>query len=203
MNKFVEFNHFELVFEVGILQRFPQLFTPNIKIVVFANEGREPTEDNYDDYNFEIVFQHLPNVEKIRFYYFEMSKLFVKINRDFGPKLTEMRFYFRSKDENYDLLAEMMRKQSSNACFNVDYFWAEQRDDPSIPSRWNVRMKKLLLYFERIAKPMSIRAGLTLSYDDVYHFVLRDFAGISDGKLNANYYHNTDQEKPKIWCLFF
>uniref|UniRef100_A0AC34PY13 DUF38 domain-containing protein n=1 Tax=Panagrolaimus sp. JU765 TaxID=591449 RepID=A0AC34PY13_9BILA len=130
-NKFVEFNHFELVFEVGILQLFPQLFTPNVKTVVFSNNCKEPTEDNYEDYNFDIVFNYLRNIEKIEFFYFEMSKLFVKINRDFGPKLAEMRFYFRSKDENYDLLAEIMRKQSSNANF---YVWPEQSDDQSLAS---------------------------------------------------------------------
>uniref|UniRef100_A0AC34RP25 Uncharacterized protein n=1 Tax=Panagrolaimus sp. JU765 TaxID=591449 RepID=A0AC34RP25_9BILA len=166
INKFVEFNHSELEFECGILPPFPRVFTPNVKTVTFANGGREHTE--CDDFDIDTVLQHLPNVVKVEFYGFEMSKLFVKINRDFGPKVAEMHFHSRSKAEIYYLLAEIMRKQSSNVCFYV-HFRYEQRDD-----------QNLLLYFKPVAKLVPNHVG------SIY-YVLRDLPGFSDSVLNANH----------------
>uniref|UniRef100_A0AC34Q481 DUF38 domain-containing protein n=1 Tax=Panagrolaimus sp. JU765 TaxID=591449 RepID=A0AC34Q481_9BILA len=164
ISRFVEFNHFELVVEYDIQQHFPLVFTPNVKTVGFYDEY-DHTENNYDDFDIDTVLQHLPNVEKIKFYYFEMPKLLLKINHDFGPKLTKIFFNFLLKAQNYDLLAQVMRKQSSNACF---YLYSE-------PSELADHMKNLLLYFEPVAEPVSNRVSLTLKkYPDKYYFVLRD-----------------------------
>uniref|UniRef100_A0AC34REK1 DUF38 domain-containing protein n=1 Tax=Panagrolaimus sp. JU765 TaxID=591449 RepID=A0AC34REK1_9BILA len=202
MNKFIEFNHFQVDFEFDIPLRFLGIFTPNVKGVAFFNEDEDNVriaKDNYDDYNIDIVFQHLPNIETIFFFDFEMSKLFEKINRDFGPTLAKVHFYFYSEDENYDLLAEVMRKQSSNSCFYVTFLAKqpdvyqmldeqsddenldEQSDDQSLASSLEFNMKKLRLYFEPVDEPVLNRIGLEFYYYGAKHyFVLRDFPGVCD-----------------------
>uniref|UniRef100_A0AC34QFI7 Uncharacterized protein n=1 Tax=Panagrolaimus sp. JU765 TaxID=591449 RepID=A0AC34QFI7_9BILA len=181
INNFVEFNHFELVFEIGIQQRFPQLFTSNVKTVGFYDGSSQFTEINYDNFNIDPVLQLLPNVEKIKFYEFEVSKLFVRINRDFGPKLAEVYFEFYFNAVNYGLLAEVMRKQSSNACFYV-YCWGYSSE---------AYMKKLLLHFEPVAEPVSNCVAFALKnysgYPATQYFVLRDFPEVPDPGHNANH----------------
>uniref|UniRef100_A0AC34QDP9 Uncharacterized protein n=1 Tax=Panagrolaimus sp. JU765 TaxID=591449 RepID=A0AC34QDP9_9BILA len=119
MSKFIEFNHSEVIFEIGIQERLPRVFNANVKMIEFTYDEEESTQNNYADYNSDTVFQQLPNIEEVSFSKFEMSKLFVKIYRDFGQNLTDIVFYFRSNDENYYLLAEVMRTQSSNCCEEV------------------------------------------------------------------------------------
>uniref|UniRef100_A0AC34QEH3 Uncharacterized protein n=1 Tax=Panagrolaimus sp. JU765 TaxID=591449 RepID=A0AC34QEH3_9BILA len=163
------------------------MFTPNVKKVRFSIEEEEDSEYNYDDFNFDIVFNYLPNVEKIEFFDFELSKLFVKINRNFGPKLTKMSFLFRFKAENYDMLAEIMRKQTSNACFHVQHS-PEESDEHAVASSLEFHPKNILLYFEPVANPASNRVGLTLeNYPVKYYFVLRDLPDVSDPALNENH----------------
>uniref|UniRef100_A0AC34Q753 Uncharacterized protein n=1 Tax=Panagrolaimus sp. JU765 TaxID=591449 RepID=A0AC34Q753_9BILA len=187
MNKFIEFNHCEVIFKMGIQERLPRVFNENVKIIEFTYDEEEPTKDNYDHYNFDIVLQQLPNIEEISFSEFEMFKLFGKIDRDFGPTLSEMSFYFGANDENYYYLAELMRKQSSKCEFEVAV-------DSNYPSTLANHLIHLQPYFEEVIVPK--RVNLTFKFDgEEYYFVLRNFLGVADNLIPAAQFGQFQQQQ--------